>query len=86
VGFCLENYYQDDYGNDGDNGGCGGGDDDVDTDVATVGSGGLGATKGNGNDSNVHIMTHQLVSLGWHDMCQPQYVSSMICAHVGNVE
>lgn len=40
MGFCLENYYQEDYENDGDNGGGGGGE--ADADVAAVGDGGAG--------------------------------------------
>lgn len=83
MGFCLENYYRDDYENDCDNGSGGGGDTDVD--VAAVG-GGVGATKGNGNNSIVHIIAPQLVSLGWDDIYHPQYVSSTICVHFGNVE
>jgi hypothetical protein len=82
MGFCLENYYCEEYENDGDNGGGGGGD----ADVAAVGGGGVGTTKGNGNDSIVHITVPQLVSLGWDDMYHPQYVSCTICVHLGNVE
>lgn len=82
MGFYLENYYRDDYENDGDNGGGGG---DVDADVVVVVGGGGVSTKGNGNDSIVHITAPQRVSLVWDDMYHPQYVSSMICVHFGYV-
>jgi hypothetical protein len=80
MGFCLETYYQEDYENDGDNGGGGGGE--AEADVAAVGDGaaGAGVAEGNGNDPIVHITAPQLVSLGWDDMYDPQYV------HFGNME
>ncbi|KXG34300.1 hypothetical protein SORBI_3002G016800 [Sorghum bicolor] len=76
MGFCLESYYsQEDYENDGGGGG------DADADVAAVGDGGADdAAQGNDNDPIVHITAPQLVSLGWDDRYDPQYV------HFGNVE
>ena len=76
MGFCLESYYsQEDYENDG------GGSGDADADVAAVGDGGADdAAQGNDNDPIVHITAPQLVSLGWDDRYDPQYV------HFGNVE
>jgi hypothetical protein len=70
MGFCLENYYRDDYENDGDNGSGGG---DADANVAVVGGGGV-STKGNDNDSSIHITAPQHVSLVWDDMYHPRYV------------